>query len=479
MSRSILFLVEVNLNGFILFKLFFFAMKKSVHNPVVLLSLLRPFFHLALLALSFFVAYVIRAYTDLIPTVQLPIPLIYLDEMFLFAVLSSLLFVIVAAWSGLYQLFAPVSGYFSRYLRVFFIWFVLITFLGFYGNGFLFVGGISRFIIIWSAVFCFLFLSIFDSWYGVIKKFFEKKDTFKVLLCYKNIDDATAVLEKISIDRSYSYKTWIFDETESFPTKDFDVFVVVGTFTQHQLQNLFDQVRLMGKSFYHISESFFLDDVIYQNISFAGVMAMEYKATTLDGRAIVIKRISDIFVSGFFLVFFSWLYVLIALFIFIKDGFPLFYVSERIGRGSKPFRMYKFRTMIKNAESMKKDLIDQNERSGPLFKMKDDPRIPARGRFLRKRSLDELPQVWNVFIGTMSLVGPRPHLDQEVAHYQPWQKRLLSIKPGITSYAQIFGRDSLSFDDEARLDLYYIQNRSIFLDVYIVFATIGVISKGN
>ncbi|HMT27321.1 MAG TPA: sugar transferase, partial [Candidatus Absconditabacterales bacterium] len=87
--------------------------------------------------------------------------------------------------------------------------------------------------------------------------------------------------------------------------------------------------------------------------------------------------------------------------------------------------------------------------------------------------------VWNVFIGTMSLVGPRPHLDQEVAHYQPWQKRLLSIKPGITSYAQIFGRDSLSFDDEARLDLYYIQNRSIFLDVYIVFATIGVISKGN
>lgn len=454
-------------------------MKKSLYNPVVLLGLLRPFFHLFLLGLSFFVAYIIRFYTDLIPGIQLPIPVIYLDEMIIFAVLSSILYVLLAFWWWLYKLFSPVSWYFSRYLRVFFIWFVLITFLGFYWSWFLFLWGISRFIIIWSAVFCFVFLSVFDSRYTVVKKFFEKRNRFKVLLCYKNIDDVDLVLEKISLDHSYSYETWGFDETQGLSTKDFDVFVVVGTFTQHQLQILFDQVRLMDKSFYHISESFFLDDVVYQNISFAGLMAMEYKASTLDWWAIVLKRISDILVSGFFLIFFSWLYFLIALFIFIKDWFPIFYVSERVGRWSKPFKMYKFRTMIKNAEALKDQVIAQNERSWPLFKMKDDPRIPSRWKFLRKRSLDELPQVWNVLMGTMSLVGPRPHLEQEIARYQPWQKRLLSIKPGITGYAQIFGRDSLTFDDEARLDLYYIQNWSLFLDVYIVFATVGVVSKGS
>ena len=120
-----------------------------------------------------------------------------------------------------------------------------------------------------------------------------------------------------------------------------------------------------------------------------------------------------------------------------------------------------------------------NTRTGVLPKIENDPRITRVGRFIRKTSLDELPQLFSVVLGTMSLVGPRPHLENEVNHYKPRQRRLLSIKPGITGYAQVFGRDSLSFDEEARLDLYYIQKWSPRLDLYVIFGTFGVIFKGH
>jgi lipopolysaccharide/colanic/teichoic acid biosynthesis glycosyltransferase len=128
---------------------------------------------------------------------------------------------------------------------------------------------------------------------------------------------------------------------------------------------------------------------------------------------------------------------------------------------------------------LKKDLIKQNERSGPLFKIKNDPRVTKFWKFLRKSSIDELPQLFCVFIGTMSIIWPRPHLPQEVANYENWQKRLLSVKPWISWYAQIFGRDKLSFDEEAKLDLYYIQNRNLFLDLYVILATFKVVFKGK
>ena len=131
------------------------------------------------------------------------------------------------------------------------------------------------------------------------------------------------------------------------------------------------------------------------------------------------------------------------------------------------------------AEKLYKKLIDSdsNKRKWVLPKIENDPRITRVWKFLRKTSLDELPQLFSVFIGTMSLVWPRPHLENEVAKYEPWQKRLLSIKPWITGYAQVFWRDSLSFDQEAKLDLYYIQNRSIRLDIYVIVWTFGVIFK--
>jgi len=131
--------------------------------------------------------------------------------------------------------------------------------------------------------------------------------------------------------------------------------------------------------------------------------------------------------------------------------------------------------MIKGADKMKKDLLKFSERSGPLFKMRDDPRITRIGKFIRKTSIDELPQLINVLKGEMSLVGPRPHEPGEVSLYERHQKRLLTIKPGITGLAQISGRSNLPFEEEARLDIYYIENWSLLKDLEIILKTIPVV----
>jgi len=145
---------------------------------------------------------------------------------------------------------------------------------------------------------------------------------------------------------------------------------------------------------------------------------------------------------------------------------------ERIGADGKRFKLYKFRSMIKDAHKMKKELIDFNERAdGPLFKMQADPRITKFGKFIRKYSLDELLQLLNVIFGSMSLVGPRPHEPQEVAKYQVSDKKLLAIKPGITGMAQVSGRSDLSWQEEVRLDTYYVENWSLSLDIQILLKT--------
>jgi exopolysaccharide biosynthesis polyprenyl glycosylphosphotransferase len=155
---------------------------------------------------------------------------------------------------------------------------------------------------------------------------------------------------------------------------------------------------------------------------------------------------------------------------------PVFYGSKRIGISGNTFKCWKFRTMVPNADTLKKELMKKNERKGGvLFKMKNDPRITPFGEFLRKSSIDELPQLWNIFMGEMSLIGPRPHLPEEVEKYESEHKLLLSIKPGLTGYAQIHGRSSLSFEDEMRYELFYLKNWNPWLDIIIFFKTIKLV----
>lgn len=210
--------------------------------------------------------------------------------------------------------------------------------------------------------------------------------------------------------------------------------------------------------------------------TFAGQPVIEIPATPLDGWGAIYKRGFDLVVSGMLILLTSPLQLLIALAILVESGWPIFYSQPRVGQAGRPFPFLKFRSMQKNAHALRFDeefmKTYGNERKGsPLFKLKNDPRITRVGRFLRAWSLDEIPQFYLVLTGSMSLVGPRPHLPEEVARYHDEARKVLTIKPGITGMAQTSGRASLDFDDEVRLDMYYIANWSPWLDLVILLKT--------
>ena len=170
--------------------------------------------------------------------------------------------------------------------------------------------------------------------------------------------------------------------------------------------------------------------------------------------------------------------LLIVAFIVIIDcpGASPVYVQERVGKNGSTFKFYKFRSMIPNAEQMLDGLLEKNEMKGPAFKIKNDPRITRFGRFIRKTSIDELPQLWNILKGEMSFVGPRPPLPREVAQYTNYQKQRLLVTPGLTCYWQVQPkRNSLSFDEWLFLDLKYISERCFWTDVKILFKTVGAV----
>jgi len=187
-----------------------------------------------------------------------------------------------------------------------------------------------------------------------------------------------------------------------------------------------------------------------------------------------IKRTFDILFSAGVLLVFSPLYLLLALIIFLDDphGSPI-YTQARIGRKGRTFKFYKFRSMVVNADQLKASLQAQNEKEGPAFKIKDDPRITRVGHFIRRTSIDELPQFWNVLKGDMTIVGPRPALPEEVAQYNRYHQLRQLITPGLTCYWQIQpNRDDISFDDWVALDIQYIRDRNFFLDLKLILLTV-------
>lgn len=194
----------------------------------------------------------------------------------------------------------------------------------------------------------------------------------------------------------------------------------------------------------------------------------------------VLKRIMDIFGSLVGLILLTPLFLIITI-LMKKDEpqGPIFFTQVRVGKDGKPFKMYKFRSMCVNAEEQLEELLKYNEVEGAMFKMKEDPRITKVGRFIRKTSIDELPQLLNVLIGEMSLVGPRPPLVRELSDYTPYDKQRLLIKPGCTGLWQVSGRNEVGFEEMVELDLSYIKNISLKNDIEIIAKTFGVMFKPN
>jgi exopolysaccharide biosynthesis polyprenyl glycosylphosphotransferase len=198
------------------------------------------------------------------------------------------------------------------------------------------------------------------------------------------------------------------------------------------------------------------------------------------GPALFFKRLMDVAISAFLLLMLALPLLVAGMLVSATSPGPVFFLQKRVGRHGRRFTIYKFRTMVSDAEQRRSKYRLKNEMKGPVFKMRKDPRITPFGRFLRKYSIDELPQLWNVFVGDMSLVGPRPPLPAEVSRYKGWQCRRFSMRPGITCLWQVMGRNQISdFEKWVRLDLQYIDEWSLWLDLKILLRTIPIVLKGT
>lgn len=292
----------------------------------------------------------------------------------------------------------------------------------------------------------------------------------------------TTTPEKIG-EEFLGYK--IYDSTDNIECflenhKVDDVIITVSTKRFDKIRTVIDtceregvQVRIISDFLGSVAKKLRADNVFGMPIISIS-MVHEYELQQL------LKRLIDVVVGTLLIILSLPLMLIAAIGILISDGRPVLYNWNVIGHNKKPFKSWKFRTMVKNADEIKQQLFEKNEMSGPVFKIKDDPRIFKFGKFLRKWSIDELPQLFSVVKGDMSLVGPRPVFYHELVKYQSWQRRKLSVKPGLTCLWQINGRNKISdFNDWVKLDLDYIDNWSIWLDIKILFKTIPSVILGK
>jgi exopolysaccharide biosynthesis polyprenyl glycosylphosphotransferase len=210
-----------------------------------------------------------------------------------------------------------------------------------------------------------------------------------------------------------------------------------------------------------------------------GIPLLSTREVSIQGWNFLLKRASDLIFASIIALLALPLAALIALAIKLDSVGPVLYSQTRVGKNGASFRCYKFRTMVVGADDLRGQLANLNEATGPLFKVRNDPRRTRVGRFLRHYSLDELPQLINVFRGEMSVVGPRPNLPEEVERYEEWHKKRLTTSPGITGLWQVSGRSDLTFDEMVLLDIYYVEKWSLTLDMSILLRSIPAVLRGR
>jgi lipopolysaccharide/colanic/teichoic acid biosynthesis glycosyltransferase len=451
------------------------------------LRALRPLIHICVIAGAFWWAYHLRQYTDLIPAVQVRIPPFIISELLIFAGLSLVMYVIVWLRYKIFQLQWLVLWYYARFAKTIVTWAVIITGLAYFGNGFLFQWGISRFVIVMAVMITFLVVMIVDPIYERVMSWMGRSYRIAVITVpwYDTTEAINLIRATITAQVSIYPYQHIPEQLDRY-----DTVILLWPLVLDQLQVLADRVTIAGKEFFHVHSAMFLDDLLFEQQQLWPLLGLQYKSSTIDERALVVKRMVDLIGSTVGIVLLSPLMAYVAYRIKREDGGPVFFVQERVWLGGRMFRFFKFRSMKLEhctwpwygwvaADQYYETLIqsDLNTRPWSMPKIQHDPRVTRVWQRIRAKSLDELPQLFNVWLWSMSLIGPRPHLPREVAEYKSWQRRLFAVKPGITWYAQIFGRDTLDFIEEAKLDLYYIQHWSLWMDVYVMFATLGVVSK--
>ena len=313
-----------------------------------------------------------------------------------------------------------------------------------------------------------------DSYY-FIDSLIETKD-WGYKICAIMTDDKT-IINKYT--NNYNIIPYISDISKILDERTIDeVFYCKSSLDQDEIQNFIYSCAEVGVVFR--LQSMLLNYIKMQSsFSFLNQMPfLTFRNTPDNYLSLKFKVIIDFTVSLLALIILSPLILIISLLIKL-DGGPVFFLQKRVGLHGRHFYCYKFRTMVVNAESLQVSLMDKNEQEGPVFKIKNDPRVTRIGRFLRKTSLDELPQFINVLKGEMSVIGPRPPVPSEVKQYERWQQRRLSMKPGITCIWQVSGRNNIPFNEWMKMDMQYIDTWSPKLDTIIFLKTIKVVIKGD
>jgi exopolysaccharide biosynthesis polyprenyl glycosylphosphotransferase len=453
---------------------------------------------------AFLLAYHVRTFTDLIPGIQLELDLTQfppLNEYINFSATAALLLIAIFAVNGMYSLKSSVK--ISRETgRVFVLaaaWIMIIIAYFFVIREFPF----SRLVLGYSWIFSIIFISIGRIGIHFIQNLFLKNGIGRrriLFIGYTNValelakhfrkDSHFTILGYIDSNNPGDYSSLKYlgtiKDLKNITEKE-NVEEVVQTRSDISKAHAEDILDFCREN--HIQYHFVPDLVQVQRTNIdisspSGIPLISLKPTPLDGWGKVVKRIFDIIGATIGLVIFSPVFLVTAVAIRLDSKGNIFFKYlddgsrvKRVGQYGEMFNFYKFRSMHPNTHNLRYTKLSEfNIRKGtPMVKIDNDPRVTRVGKFIRKWSIDELPQLWNVLKGDMSLVGPRPHLPEEVAAYKKHHKFALSLKPGITGLSQISGRSNLDFEKEIQLDTYYIENWSIWLDIKIIFKTFYVV----
>lgn len=465
---------------------------------------------------SFFVAREIRAVPDLLPIwLNLPIKTIDNESLALFAIFWGFLYLFILSIHSLYLLKITSSkiNEFLQIIRYSFYWMIFFSFFVFLWKWIVYQTDIPRLIIfytflIWTiwVILWRILLNNFE--YFLLRKWILSKRKL-LLISNKLPEKISEIIDDINDSKVYKiiwysnkekiennslrYK-WNIEKIKIlFEKKKCDEILYIDSdYNKKELHELWELTRIFAVRYRYITNSF---DVTKTNTTLTlinKIPVIEIKNTSLDNWAKVFKRIFDLFAWIIWIILTSPLILIVWILIKIEDPkWPIFYKNSRIWKSWKRFNLYKFRYMKweycikdaytkinKNDEALlfEKELIEKSSsRNWPLYKIKDDPRKTKIWNFIEKYSIDEIPQFFNLIIWNMSLVWPRPHQPREVEKYSIDQKRLLTIKPGITWMAQVNGRETNDFKKEAELDIFYIENWNMLLDLKIILKTFSVI----
>jgi len=345
-------------------------------------------------------------------------------------------------------------------------------------------------------------LSSYKNVVYAIRRFLRRKGYNRRQILVIADKDAVEYIETIIHTKDWGYQIWaIMTDSRLIKEKYADEYMIIpltnnlksmldknpideviycrSLFNQAEIQQFISDCSEIGIGFHH--QPNFVDvKKLKPHLSlFSHLPFISYQNSPDNYLALKVKAAFDFLFSLFALIVTFPVLAIIAIAIKLDDGGPVFFKQERVGLNGRHFYCFKFRTMVVNAEALKAQLMGQNEQEGPVFKITMDPRVTRIGRFLRKTSLDELPQFINVIRGDMSVVGPRPPLPSEVEKYERWQIRRLSMKPGITCIWQVSGRNNIPFREWMKLDMEYIDNWSLKLDLILILKTIKVMLTGD